>query len=104
MYEKDVDEHQAALFGMKLDEIPPEIIEVWDINWPSFSVFHAMNTQWRTSGMGGAIGLDYTAIPPVAKMLGYKKKQIQDMFPDIQVMENEALITMGENRTDANNS
>ncbi|MNC20056.1 hypothetical protein D3C75_679990 [compost metagenome] len=103
MYEKDADAHQAALFGLKLSEIPAEVIEVWDCNWPAFSVFHSMSTQWRV-GMGGATGLDYTALPVVAKMIGYKNKDVQDMFPDIQVMENEALITMGENKQDANDS
>jgi hypothetical protein len=43
-------------------------------------------------------------IPSVGKMLGFKNKQINEMFPDLQVMENEALITMGENQKDANNS
>lgn len=103
MYEADASEHQASLFGLKLEEIPPEEIEVWDINWKAFSVFHTMQSQWRV-GMGGATGLDYNAIPAVCKMLGFKKKDMRDMFPDIQVMENEALITMGENKQDANNS
>lgn len=103
MYEREADAHQAGLFGLSLDEIPPEIIEVWDINWNAFTLFHSLSTQWRV-GMGGATGLDYVAIPAVAKMLGFKKKDIQDMFPDIQVMENEALITMGENKQDADNS
>ncbi len=103
MYEKEATAQQAGLFGLSLDEIPPEVIEVWDINWPAFSVFHSMSTQWRV-GMGGATGLDYGQIPIVAKSLGYKKKDIYDMFPDIQVMENEALITMGENKQDADNS
>lgn len=76
---------------------------VWDINWRTFSLFHSLSTQWRV-GMGGATGLDYAAIPPVAKMLGIKKKELSSMFPDLQVMENEALVTMGENQKDANNS
>lgn len=54
--------------------------------------------------MGSATGLDYTAIPIVGKLLGYKNKEIKDMFPDLQVMENEALITMGENQNDGNDS
>lgn len=54
--------------------------------------------------MGGAIGLDYNAIPIAASLLGYKKKKLQNMFSDIQVMENEALITMGENAEDGNDS
>lgn len=54
--------------------------------------------------MGGATGLDYNTIPVTASLLGYKKKQLKDMFSDIQVMENEALITMGENAEDGNDS
>lgn len=96
-------EHQASLFGLKLEEIPAEEVEVWDVNWPSFSVFYNMSTQWRV-GMGGATGLDYSALLATAKMLGYKNKEIQEMFSDIQVMENEALLTMGENNKDGNDS
>lgn len=103
MYSSNADKHQAGLFGLHLDEIPEEVIEVWDINWNTFNLFHALSTQWRV-GMGGATGLDYSVIPSVGKMLGFKQKQINEMFPDLQVMENEALITMGENQKDANNS
>ena len=103
MYAKEVDEHSAGLFGLSLDEVPEEVIEVWDINWDTFVLFDALNSQWRTAGMGSATGLDYNVIPTVGKMLGFKKKQINSMFSDIRVMENEALITMGENQKDANN-
>lgn len=88
---------------MTLEEIPEEDVLVWDINWNTFNLFMALTTQWRV-GMGGATGLDYAVIPTVGKMLGFKKKDINDMFPDLQVMENEALITMGENDKNANNS
>lgn len=88
---------------MTLDEIPEEVTLIWDINWNTFNLFHALTTQWRV-GMSGATGLDYSVIPAVGKMLGLKQKQINELFPDLQVMENEALITMGENQKDANNS
>lgn len=103
MYSRDVDKHQAGLFGLQLEEIPEEVVWVWDINWNSFDLFHNLTTQWRV-GMGGATGLDYNTIPVVGKLLGFKKKEINEMFPDLKVMENEALITMGENQKDANNS
>lgn len=92
------------MMGLALDEIPEDIIEVWDINWNVFTLFHALSTQWRVAGMGSATGLDYGVIPAVGKMLGLKRKQINEMFPDLQVMENEALITMGDNQKDANSS
>lgn len=104
MYANDADKHQAGLFGLSLEEIPEEVVEVWDINWKTFNLFHYLSTQWRVGGMGSATGLDYNAIIPTGKMLGYKQKEINDMFPDIVVMENEAMITMGENRKDGDSN
>lgn len=104
MYAKDTSQHQAGLFGLDLEEIPEEVVEIWDSNWDTFQLFNAMATQWRVGGMGSATGLDYSVIPTVGKMLGFKNKDINAMFSDIQVMENEALITMGENLKDANDS
>lgn len=102
MYEKDTSEQQASMWGLSLTEIPPEEVMVWDINWPAFSVFNTLATQWRGTS-SGLYGLDYNTIIPIAKLMGFKKKEIKDMFPDIQVMENEALITMGENRENDDN-
>ena len=104
MYAADTSARDAALWGLKLEEMPDDVIEVWDINWPSFNVFNSLSSQWRISGMGDATGLDYNVIPVVAKMLGYKGKELPLIFSDIKVMENEALITMGENREDVNPS
>lgn len=104
MYASTADKHQAGLFGLTLEEIPEEIVEVWDCNWNTFSLFNSLSTQWRVGGMGSATGLDYNVIPSVGKMLGFKQKQINDMFPDIMIMENEAMITMGENRKDGDSN
>lgn len=103
MYDRGADKHSAGLFGLSLEEIPDEEILIWDINLNAFKMFDALRTQWRV-GMSGAIGIDYGVIRDVGKMLGFKNKEINDMFPDLQVMENEALITMRENDKDANDS
>lgn len=91
------------MFGLSLDEVPVEEIMIWDINYDSFNLFSNLDTQWRV-GPAGRTGLDYNCIPIVGKMLGYKKKDINAMFPDIRVMENEALITIMEAQENANNS
>lgn len=75
--------------------MPDEVIEVWDINIPVYDWFSHVSSQWRY-GMNGPTGLDYTACEATARMLGYKKKQVLDMFPDLMVMENEALTTIRE--------
>lgn len=104
LYEKETSAHQAGLFGLKLEEVPQEDFYVWDCNWDVFNLFYNLQSQWRVAGMGSATGLDYNAIIPTGKLLGYKKKELKAMFPDLQVMENEALITMGENLKDGNDS
>lgn len=79
-------------------DIPDEEYEVWPDNWPAFLLFEAMSTQWRV-GMGGAVGLDYNAIKPVASMIGLKRSELSQVFPDLRLMEAEALLVMGESRT-----
>ncbi|WP_460100055.1 DUF1799 domain-containing protein [Pseudomonas sp. H3_C08] len=86
-----------AAFGMTLADIPEEEYEVWPDNWPAFLLFEAMSTQWRV-GMGGATGLDYNALPPVASMLGMKRRDIPEVFHDIRVMEAEAMLVMSESK------
>lgn len=79
-------------------DIPDEEYEVWPDNWPAFLLFEAMSTQWRV-GMGGAVGLDYNAIKPVAGLIGLKRTELTQAFPDLRMMEAEALLVMGESRT-----
>jgi hypothetical protein len=45
-----------------------ESIEVWACHWKTLKIMRAMGTQWRT-GMNGATGLDYAALPTVAAAL-----------------------------------
>lgn len=72
-------------------------VEVWQHNWQAFSVFEAMSTQWRT-GMAGASGLDYAALPAVMRLVGVPKKDRDQVFHDVRIMEAEALAVMAEQR------
>ncbi|WP_238587272.1 MULTISPECIES: DUF1799 domain-containing protein [Pseudomonas] len=85
-----------TLFGLSPEDLDGDV-EVWPENWPAFRLFNAMSTQWRT-GACGATGLDYTAISNVAELIGIKKKQLREIFPDLQVMEAEALLVMSEQK------
>lgn len=78
-------------------DIPEDEYDVWPDNWSAFLLFEAMSTQWRV-GMGGATGLDYNALPPVASMLGMKRREIPEVFHDIRVMEAEAMLVMSESK------
>lgn len=84
-----------AALGLTLEDIEEEEVEVWPDAWPAFRLFDAMGTQWRV-GPGGPSGLDYTAIPAAASMLGMKRRDLNEIFPDLRVMEIEALAVMAE--------
>lgn len=84
-----------AALGLTLEDIEEEEVEVWPDAWPAFRLFDAMGTQWRV-GPGGPSGLDYTAIPTAASMLGMKRRDLTEIFPDLRVMEVEALAVMAE--------
>lgn len=84
-----------AALGLTPDDIEEVVVEVWPDVWPAFRLFDAMGTQWRVAS-GGPSGLDYTAIPATAAMLGIKRRDLTDIFPDLRVMEIEALAVMAE--------
>lgn len=54
-----------------------------------------MATQWRT-GMAGATGLDYTAVPTVMDLLDIAPEHRRDRFDDLRTMERAALEVMNE--------
>jgi hypothetical protein len=52
-----------------------------------------MGTQWR-SGMGGATGLDYSALPEVWRRTKTPEAERDQVFADLRVMEMVALDEM----------
>ncbi|MBX8534531.1 DUF1799 domain-containing protein [Pseudomonas cichorii] len=82
---------------MNRSDIPDVEFEVWPDVWSAFRLFEALSTQWRV-GMGGASGLDYSVVPFTAQMLSIHRRDLPGIFPDLRVMEVEALAVMAENR------
>lgn len=73
-------------------------VNVLPQNWPVLQCFSDLQTQWR-SNMGGATGLDYTAIPIVLDRHGiFKPKKRAQVFDGIRIMEAEALAIFAERR------
>lgn len=95
-YQSAAPPDQLALFGFTSADLD-DTVEVYPDLWPVFELFEALSTQWRT-GMCGPTGLDYGVIRDVAAMIGMKKKQINEVFFDLQVMEAEALAVMAESK------
>lgn len=63
-------------------------------NLDAARAFWALSTQWRTvGGLAGAarIGLDYTAVPTVLRLLNLPRKTWPAVFDALRVMEASAL-------------
>lgn len=91
-----------ALYGDERNEAAGEYFGVFPENWDAVCVFCALETQWRElltpPGRRVLTGLDYTAIAPVAKGLGVKRKRRPALFQDLRTMERAALQALEEAR------
>lgn len=63
--------------------------EVWEEHWDAVLLFLRCQTQWRSGGMGGVIGLDYTAVQWVASL--YEISEPRAVLEDLQVIEGAVL-------------
>lgn len=75
---------------MTVEQARPPPLEVWPDNMPAIHVFSAMSTQWDV-GMGGAVGLKYSALESVFRFTGLPRSEWSRVFDDVQVMERVAL-------------
>lgn len=80
------------MLGVVADEAIQQAVsapfEVAFSNWEAVQVFMASRTQWRV-GMGGATGLDYTAVRAVMGM--HRIDDERDCLWRVQVLEAEML-------------
>ncbi|KAK74796.1 PF08809 family protein [Bordetella bronchiseptica F2] len=89
------DKAQLAEFGLRPDDFPAAVIELWPDNVMPKVVFEAMGSQWRI-GFAGPTGLDYGALAGVMRMLGVPPEQEIDVFDGVRVMESAALRMMNK--------
>lgn len=71
-----------------------DVVDVWDVNWPTLLTFLACATQWRmTVGPAGPIwlGLDYAGVDVVLRRRGHEGDAV---FADLRAMERAALIAL----------
>lgn len=81
--------------GFEPEDYETDPIEVWPENWPVWSLFSSVSTQWRT-GASGPIGLDYQPAFTLMDRLGLKGDDWWDTFHDLQHIEAQALARMKE--------
>ena len=77
--------------GLELPEAAsdPDLFEVWEENWQALGIFLKVQTQWRV-GMAGLIGLDYSAVAWVLKLVASEDQHLA-LLDDLQIMERAVL-------------
>jgi hypothetical protein len=58
-------------------------------NAPAWELWAAVDTQWRSAGMGGVLGLDWPAVLQIAGLLGIDVTP--PLFRKIRLLEKDAL-------------
>jgi hypothetical protein len=92
-----VTEAEARKAGFELEDFAEPPFEIWPDNAPAWRLFCQVSTQWRTSGMGAYIGLDYGPLFELMTRQGLQGQDWQDMFDDIQTLEAAALEQIRKN-------
>ncbi|WP_238880426.1 DUF1799 domain-containing protein [Achromobacter xylosoxidans] len=82
-----------AEFGVKPEDFPVAVIDLWPENVLPKDVFEAMGSQWRI-GFAGPTGLDYGALTGVMRILRVPPDDEIDVFDAVRVMEGAALTMM----------
>jgi hypothetical protein len=72
-------------------------VEVWPENWPAFTLFTRLGSQWRV-GMNGAIGLDHNVLFHRMDRMGLSADDYAQLDDDICVMEQAALSAIRESQ------
>jgi hypothetical protein len=95
MYESGPSQDELDMLGFALEDIADmSDTEIWPENWMPFQIFKRLGTQWVV-GPGGPVGLNYSSILIVFDIFGVvKKKEKEDVFDALRVLESEALRQM----------
>jgi hypothetical protein len=88
------------VFGASPDAIPEteNDFPVFKENLKTVIMFMKLATQWKTTGFGGILGLDYVAVKALLEIHNVKNKS--RLMDDLQVMEFAALKVFNQKEKD----
>jgi len=95
MYERAPDEKELAAFGMTLEDVAAEPVDIWPEHVQAFELFNFMGTQWRT-GMSGPTGLDYGVMYRKMDRMKLSEQEYDQLEADVMLMERTALACIHE--------
>ena len=97
LFQPETTEAELAVIGLTLDDVAEEHVAVWPDNWQTVNIFAAMQTQWRWSD-NRRVGLDYNVLPEIWKRTGTRKKDRNDIFRGLRIMEHAAMEELNRQR------
>jgi Phage related hypothetical protein (DUF1799) len=85
-----------AVWGLKPEDFdtPNDVLEIWPENWLAVDFFSAVGGGAWNVGPGGPLGIRPEAFREIRLALGITPSQWRTIWPDVVVMEAEALATM----------
>lgn len=95
MYERLPDEKELAAFGMTIEDVAAEPLDIWPEHVQAFELFNFMGTQWRT-GMSGPTGLDYGVMYRKMDRMKLSEQEYDQLEADVMLMERTALACIHE--------
>ena len=95
MFERAPDEKELAAFGMTLDDVAAEPVDIWPEHVQAFELFNFMGTQWRTR-VSGPTGLDYGVMYRKMDRMKLSEEEYDQLEADVMVMERTALACIHE--------
>jgi len=90
MYERAPDEKELAAFGLTLDDVAADPVDIWPEHVQAFELFNFMGTQWRI-GMSGPTGLDYGVMYRKMDRMKLSDEGFDQLEADVMLMERTAL-------------
>lgn len=88
-------ESDLEAFGIDPNTLPPDaqdendFFPILEENAETVALFIQLATQWKVTGFGGVLGLDYVAVEATMNMVGTENRK--QMLEDLQIMEMAAL-------------
>lgn len=96
-----LDMDDLAAWGADISAIEAEkekqVVQLWQQHNTVVRLFSACLSQLRTTGMGGIVGLDYSAVDLVARWLGIVMDSLT--LSQLQVMEAEMVSLFSQKQT-----
>jgi len=84
--------------GLSLADIEKPSSDVWECNLLAYQCFQANQTQWRSAGMGGVLGMDYGPCYSWCYDRDITGKERAKLIDDLRYLESGAMQGMQDAR------